>query len=389
MSNGEAALKESYTLEELERRMCPPPPDPEQIVPAFEKRNVAICIVSSDEYSPFAGIVVHSIIANASEGNNYDIVILSDNMTVANHRRLRGLAGERKNISIRIINIERLISGLNFYTWAHFTTKSYYRLLVPDLFSEYEKVVYLDSDIVVNNDIAEMFAYDLDGFYMGAAYDTHIVGVCQQKPDHEQKAYNRETLKMENPEEYFQAGVSLYNIAAIRRDYAEGYLIEQASKHNLRWLDQDLVNMLFHKKIKRLPAKWNVMVANIPGDVREYFMDEDILREYIEARLDPYIIHYVGHAIPCFTDTPDLYDIFWHYARQTPYYEVLLQLMATESVKRTAPLCLPYNTQRHPPQKVHIRFKKRFKRVIDFFLPRGTKRRLFVYKMYVRMFGWE
>ena len=382
-SKNEPEAKQVYSLEDLEREACPPPPDPGHIHPAFGSGSIAACIVSSDEYAPFAGVVACSLIANAMDDRNYDIVILSDNMTAANYRRLAAMAAGRCNVSIRIFGITRMIEGIAFYTWAHFTEKSYYRLLVPDLFKDYDKVVYLDSDVVVNRDISELFGFDLDGYYMAAAYDTHIVGVCQQEPATEQRAYNRDVLGMENPAEYYQAGVSLYNIKAIREDFEEGYLIGQAAKHQLRWLDQDLINMLFHKKIKRLPNKWNVMVANIPSDVREYFMDAALRDEYAAARLDPYIIHYVGHAIPCFTDTPDLYDQFWHYARQTPYYEVILQYMATESVKRTAPLCFPRK------KKLHVRIKEIFKRAWGFLLPKGTKRRLFVYNLYVRIFGWE
>ncbi|MCL2500904.1 MAG: glycosyltransferase family 8 protein [Defluviitaleaceae bacterium] len=375
-----------YSLNDFEMKAYPLPDTPSVMVPAFDKNNVAVCIVSSDEYAPFAGVVIHSLIMNCNPLHNYDIVILSDDMTMANHRRLSGLRNGNGNVSIRIVNIENLIKNMTFYTWAHFTAKTYYRLLVPEIFANYPKVVYLDSDTVVNCDIAKMFNTDLDGYYMAAAYDTHIVGVCHMDEQIEQRVYNRDVLEMKNPDEYFQAGVSLYNVAAIKRDFEPGYLIKQAAVHKLRWLDQDLINKLFHGKIKRLPIRWNVMVANVMHDVREFFLKPDLFKEYAEARLNPYIIHYVGRAIPCFSDTPDMFERFWFYARQTPYYEVILQLLATESVKRTAPLCFPLIPQSIVKERRSIR--KRFKKIMDFFLPRGTKRRLFAYNIFVKIRGY-
>lgn len=295
------------------------------IEPAFDKNNVAVTIVSSDEYAPFAGIVIASLITNSSEQNNYDIVVLTNDMYQRNIWKLENMANCHENVSIRILDISKLIESFSFYTWAHFTSNTYYRLLTPDVFVHYEKVIYLDSDIVVNHDIAELYATDITDYYIGCAYDTHVVSYCTRKPALEQREYNEKKLGLKKPEEYFQAGVTIFNIKKIQEDFEEGYLLTQAIKHKLRWLDQDLLNMLFQGHIKRLPIKWNVMVSNLPDNLDEYFLPDDLKREYFDARKDPYIIHYVGRAIPCYTTTPDLYEYFWKYARKTVFYEILIQ----------------------------------------------------------------
>lgn len=317
-----------YTLEEFDclmgggRKYCT------EISPAFAEKNVAIAIVSSDEYCPFAAVVIASIIANASKENNYDIVLLTNDMLQRNIWRIEAMAKDHDNVSIRVLDISKMIEGFTFYTWAHFTPNTYYRLLTPDVFSKYEKVIYLDSDIVVNHDIAELYNTDISGYYLGCALDTHVVSYCTRKPPLEQRKYNIKKLKMKDPEQYFQAGVSVFNITKIRADFGPGYLLKQGMENQLRWLDQDLVNMLFYGHIKQLPNKWNVMISNIPENLDEYHLPEKLRKEYFEARLDPYIIHYVGKAMPCCTLTPDLYEYFWKYARQTVFYEILLQQMS-------------------------------------------------------------
>lgn len=378
------------SLDKFEQEESGGQPQYEEILPAFDQNNIAICIVSSDEYAPFASIVVQSLVCNATTENNYDIVILSDDMLMRNEWRIESQAEQYSNISIRIFNISSVVEGYHFFTWAHFTNKTYYRLLTPDLFSAYDKVIYLDSDVVVNHDIAELYQVDIQGYILAAAYDTHVVSYCTRKPPLEQREYNIKILKMKDPEQYFQVGVSLFNIKEFRENYENGYLIKQGLEHKLRWLDQDLLNMLFYGKIKRLPNKWNVMVSNLPDNLDEYYLPEDLRKEYFEARKNPYIIHYVGRAIPCYTIEPDLYEYFWKYARETLFYEIIVQRMAADYVQKQMEIL------REDIKSGKIRkeeFKKKFKRwlksVADIILPRGSKRRIEVNNWLFRFKKWN
>ena len=344
-----------------------------KINPVFQENYAAIALVSSDEYAPFASVVVASIIANANEDHNYDIVVLTNDMLQRNRWRIERQAEGYKNISVRVLDISKMIENFSFYTWAHFTSNTYYRLLTPDVFSSYEKVVYLDSDIVVNQNIFEIFKIDLDGYYLAAAFDTHVVAYCTQKPPLEQRSYNIKQLGMKNPELYFQAGVSLFNIRALRQDFEEGYLIKQGVSHKLRWLDQDLLNMLFYGKILRLPNRWNVMVSNQPENLDEFHLPSELRQEYYDARLNPYIIHYVGRSMPCYTTQPDLFEYFWKYARMTEFYEILIQRMAIDYAEKLAE-SIRIQMRQELGQSIGIKQKKSFlRKVADILLPPGSK----------------
>lgn len=373
----------------------------EVIEPAFPRVDAAVCLVASNEYAPFAAVVIQSIIENAKRENNYDIVVFTDDMFIYNRERIEAQAKEIGNISIRVMDITKIIENLSFYTWAQFTPNTYYRLLAPDLFAQYPKVIYLDSDIVVNHDIADLYATELDGYYMAAAYDTHVVAYCTQTPPLEQRAYNKETLQMKHPEQYFQAGIALYNVTLLNKTFEKGYLIEEATKHQLKWLDQDLVNMLFQDKIKRLPNKWNVMIANVPYATDEYYLPADLRKEYYQARLDPYIVHYVGKAIPCFAEDPDLYEFFWFYARKTVFYELLLQKMCAKNAEYTAiphvhelyrrigelEAALSGGAGAKPSLKKRI--KALLMPIFNLFFPKGSDRRYQFKRSYFRLRGWE
>lgn len=360
------------------------------LTPAFEKNNVAVVLVSSDEYAPFASVVVTSVVANASEENNYDIVVLTNDMLLRNRWRIEKIAEGHANVSIRVLDISKMIEGFSFYTWAHFTSNTYYRLLTPDIFANYDKVLYLDSDIVVDHDVAELYHTELRGYYLAAALDTHVVSYCTMDPPLEQRQYNIEVLGMKDPELYFQAGVSLFNVKEIRKDFGEGYLIQEGLNNKLRWLDQDLLNKLFYGKIKKLSNKWNVMVSNIPTLIDEYHLPAELRTEYYNARREPYIVHYVGRSMPCLvtTFTPDLFEYFWKYARMSVFYELLLQKASVDYSEKLAESIRIQLRQELSGSNASAPKKSLFRKLVDFFLPKGTKRRVRVKNFVFKFKKW-
>lgn len=358
------------------------------IDPAFTNNTTAIAIVSSEEYAPFASVVVASIIENSSSNHYYDIVVLTNDMLQRTRKRIIKQGEEMENVSIRVLDISKMIEGFSFYTWAHFTSNTYYRLLTPDIFVKYKTVLYLDSDTVVNHDIAELLEMNLDGYYLAAAYDTHVVAYCTQQPPLEQRAYNIKELGMQEPEKYFQAGVSLFNIQAIHDNFEEGYLIKQGLANKLRWLDQDLLNKLFYGKIKRLPGHWNVMVANQPQNLDEYYLPLKLRQEYYESRETPYIIHYVGRAMPCYTQQPDLFEYFWKYARLTPFYEILIQKMAIDYSEKLAESVRIQLRRELGNETFSNKARCFFKKMVDALLPKGSRRRIYVKRICFSFQKW-
>lgn len=317
------------TLEDFEKSYNNSFFETDIVYPVFNNKK-GICLVSSDEYTKYVSVVVTSIVKNSLSGNNYDIVIVSKDMCIQNQRILKEIVENYDNISLRFFDASG-ISKLNLYTWGPFSVDTYCRLLIPDIFKYYETILYMDSDIVVNKDIYELLSTDINNYYLAATYDTHVVSYLNfkhgtQKEEYEK--YNKEVLGMEKPDEYFQMGVCLYNVKAINSNFDQNYLISEAVKEKLRWLDQDLINKLFYGKIKYIDNNWNVMVCNNYPFLDEAYLPEELKIKYYNARLNPYIIHYIGKSIPCLTMKPDLWTIFWKYARFSPYYEILLQTMA-------------------------------------------------------------
>lgn len=304
------------------------------VKPVFAQTDVAICVVSSEEYAPFAAVTITSIVANSKPEKTYDIVVFSSDMANATQKRIRSLS--RRNISIRVIDVLPFIQGLEFYTCAGISANTYYRLLAPDIFAAYDKILYIDSDTVVNRDLGDLFELELGDNFMAEARDSRALSFVTRKVPLEKEIHHfRNQLGLKDITRYYQGGVALYNLKKLRETYERGYLIKEATARQYEYMDQDLTNVLFEGKILELPMNWNVMVGDHHGRVFEAEMGraEDV-EEYAKARMEPWVVHYVTKMMPSVTEVTDLEEYFWRYARHSPFYGEILGMLAKTEMER-------------------------------------------------------
>ena len=130
-----------------------------ELLPAYQHNNIAIFCSTDDNYAAYCGVMLSSIIAHASPQNNYDIIVLEQTLSRDNRLRLSQLTYGHPNISIRFYNVSHLMKGREgLHLCAHFTIETYFRLMCTTVFSQYEKLVYLDIDTIVMHDIADLFS---------------------------------------------------------------------------------------------------------------------------------------------------------------------------------------------------------------------------------------
>lgn len=349
-----------------------------QTIPCLGKNYITICFSSSNEYVPFLSVAINSIMKNSNPDFSYEIVVLTKDISENNKGILCKFAKAYPNFEIRFMNITEIIGDTHFYTWAHFTDFTYYRLLIPELFSEYEKIVYVDCDIVVNTDIAELFSEDIEGYLLAAVPDTHVLGRLNPKHPSYEPQYYQDVLGI-GESGYFQAGVMLINIKEFISRFSKGELLEKASKVQYRWLDQDFLNVECRGFVKYLPNAWNVMIINNTKKIDEEYLMDAYYTDYIQGRCAPKIIHYVGRSMPCFIPYVDMYQYYWPYARNTPYYELILSKMVSEAERRM---------RRQQTLKQRIKAEWVMPAVNKVF-PKGSKRRRFFKRLYFRLRGWE
>lgn len=351
----------------------------ETIRPAFKKNNIAITLSANNFYVPYVSALLYSICDNISGENNYDIIVMNRDISLKSQSTLKEQIKDYPNVSLRFTNIgryEKQFQGL--FLRGHFVLETYFRLLLPEILPDYQKILYLDSDLIVQADLAEAYNTDITGYLLAACHDADTAGLYNGY-EPQKKNYMDNILKIKEPYNYFQAGVILFNLDEFRATYTTHAMLEFAASNKWELLDQDVLNYLCQGHVKYLDMAWNVMtdwrgirISDIIARAPKYLSDE-----YKRAHSAPKIIHYAGPDKPWQQPYSDYAEVFWHYARKSVYYEVLIQRLCIQEAQ----------ANRTPGMKV--RFKNAVKRpvkgVVNIFFPYYTKRRQFIKDIYKKV----
>ncbi len=306
-----------------------------ELKPAFKTKNIAVALSSDDYYVPYVATVLASIKDSSSTEYNYDILIMHKNITDQHKEKLVSIV-KSKNFSLRFVNISCFEEELkDLFCRGHFTIETWFRLLMPELMPDYQKVLYLDSDLVVKDDVAKLYNTNVESYLLAACHDADTAGLYNGFESNK-KNYMDNILKIKEPYNYFQAGVILFNLNEFRKKFTTKELLDYASSMDFELLDQDVLNSLAEGRVKFVDMSWNVMFD------WNYIRKDEIIKlgpkrlyeDYLIARENAKIIHYAGPDKPWTNPDSDFADIFWNYARKSGFYEVILNRMFNNRVRK-------------------------------------------------------
>lgn len=346
---------------------------------AFNKKQkdkiVPIVFAANNVFAPVCAVAIQSILHHASEDNLYDIVILESDISEKNKKLISALADSMEHVSIRFFNAIPLVQNYTLVANEHITVETYYRFLIQEILPDYEKVLYLDGDLVCNRDVSELFRLDIEGYLLAAAYDPDVGGQINLQ-NSDTLRYLVHELKMDDPSAYFQAGVLLLNTKEMRLTYSLERWLAFASKW-YRYSDQDVLNRYCQGRVRYMDMAWNMIIDcnnyRVPVVIHE--AKGDVYQQYHESRKHPYIIHFAGFQKPWKQRGVDFEEEFWKYARNTPYYE---QFLFSISVPPAAP------SNGLPPIGVKGALKIYMMKKANKWFPAGTKRRIIIKRIFGR-----
>ena len=295
----------------------------EYIQPFFN--NEVTCVFATDNnYALYLGVAIQSLICNASKENNYGIYILEENVDEKYKKILLKMSTD--NIKIKIVNTKDLLSNYPedmFYTHSHFSKATYYRFFITDIFSNFNKVIYLDCDLIINTDIAELYYIDIEENYVGCVnYAPFKAG--------DRINYIKD-LGLKNQNVYFNAGVMIFNIQNLKTvNFTNKCINTLKTDKKYKWLDQDVLNLVCENKIKFIDISWNIPnLCLFKGYMKENRNDKNnVFFEQLEkSAACPKIMHYNSHLKPWNNTTLINAELWWKYARYTIFYETLLYKM--------------------------------------------------------------
>ncbi|WP_409300413.1 glycosyltransferase family 8 protein [Peribacillus sp. SCS-155] len=208
--------------------------------------TIHVVAATNDDYALHLAVMLNSLLENKFSENPIQIYILDGgNLSVDSKAKLEKSL-QRFDVKPQFILVDAsLYSGclINRY----YSMEMYFRLSIPDLLDHgIQKALYLDCDLIIEEDITILWNNNIDDYVVGAVFDPNEL--------------RREQLSIPKEYGYFNSGVLLINI----NKWTENDILEKVkqfiSDHPsaLKYPDQDALNVILHDKWLRLEDKWNV-----------------------------------------------------------------------------------------------------------------------------------
>ena len=271
----------------------------------MQRQIIPIIFATNNGYAPYAGVSIESLIKNSSKDYFYDITVFHTDLNEDNKALFLSMQGE--NYSVKPLCVTRFIEKelKLMYTNFHFSKEMFYRILIPSVFENYNKAIYLDCDTVVLGDIAELYETDLEGNVIAAANDIMHTRA---------KEYVIKDLGMD-VKKYINSGVLVIDCEKFREQkIKEKFFAELAVRSSLKYPDQDLINIVCANNIKYLPRKWNYIwhYHTIKSDPTLNLPEEE-LEQYLKDAEDIGLLHFTSAVKPWNNRTLALSKHFWKY----------------------------------------------------------------------------
>lgn len=267
----------------------------------MSEKEIPIFFTIDESYVPFLGTALASMKENASPEYSYRVIILEQDVSGKSRERLRTI--EEPGFSLEFVRMGAMPREItdreeNRLRCDYFTLTIYYRLFIADMFPQYDKAVYIDSDVIVAGDISELYGIKMGDCLIGACPDDSIADVP------ELVRYTQEAVGMEAGT-YINSGVLLLNLKAMRKSGLGRHFLSLLDQYHFDCVapDQDYLNAMCKGKIHYLDKRWDAMPVRGKGTLE-----------------DPRIIHFNLFEKPwCYSEV-GYEEYFWHYARQSVFY---------------------------------------------------------------------
>ncbi|MBR6690602.1 MAG: glycosyltransferase family 8 protein [Bacilli bacterium] len=267
----------------------------------MNKRIIPIFFTIDNNFAPFLSVAIKSLLDNASTEYFYNIHVVHKGISDENKEKILTLQSENSKIIFNEMNksLECITDKMSNRLRAdYFTLTIFFRIFIPEMFKEYDKALYLDSDICVNGDVSELYNIDLEN---------NLLGGCVEKSSFETPQianYFTNGVGVDY-HDYINSGILILNMKELRNVKIDEKFLYLFNKYQFENCDPDqaYINAMCKGKIKYLDGTWN----KSPVD-----------NEIVE---NPKIVHYSLFLKPWHYDNVRYEKYFWDYASKTPFYD--------------------------------------------------------------------
>ena len=278
------------------------------------RKSIPIFYACDNNFFKYTVVSLASMIANADKRRKYDVHILHTDITEENQAIAKRL--ETKQFSVTFDDVTEYLHSIKdkMPIRDYYSKTTYYRLFIANMFPDFKKAIYIDSDTIVQGNIAELYDHDISDYAVGACHEQAMV------QENVYGTYVEKCIGIDR-NSFFNAGVLLINCEYFRENKVLEQFMELLGFYNFRVTqDEDYLNVICRDKVLFLHQKWNTEVFG------------DIFVPLEEAC----VIHYIMVAKPWHFRDCHWGDIFWKYAEQTEVYDSLREILDTYTDEQRA-----------------------------------------------------
>ena len=269
----------------------------------MNRKIVPIFYACDDVFVKYTVVSLSSIIKNASKDYDYKVYVLYTSIGQEMKDALLALSCE--NFEITFTDVSDYLKSISkdLPVRHYYSKTTYYRFFISEMFKEYDKAIYIDSDTIVQGDISKLYETDIGDEYLGACHEQAMM----QVDDYGKYCEQVVGVSRHN---FFNAGIMLINTEMFRERKVLNLFLHYLGEYDfVVTQDEDYLNLICKDHVHWLDQKWNTELT----DGLEYDYDYR----------DAYILHYIMVNKPWHYHECRGADIFWEYASKTSVYGLL------------------------------------------------------------------
>lgn len=269
---------------------------------AFERDSMTLelACATDDGYAPHCAAMLRSALDH-TDAEGVRVHLLHGPLAAGNISRLEGMIRDA-GAQFRDVPVPpAMLAGLPD---GKFHIACWYRVLLPELCPDLQRVLYLDADMIVLDDLRQLWNTDLKGRPFAAVVNP----LYPFNPDRPR------ALGLGGPRDYLNSGVLLMDLAALRASGAVKQLKSYGESHPENpYPEQDALSVVFQDRWLSLPPRWNAQTTlfDLPAAALPFTESESA-----EARKSPAVVHFIGPLKP------------WHYLCRHPFRHAYRRLRA-------------------------------------------------------------
>ncbi|WP_407377530.1 glycosyltransferase [Methanobrevibacter sp.] len=296
----------------------------------LNKDVINIVFITDEHYLMPTTVTITSLKINRDKFSNYSIFVITTDLSEESKQKLLSLSEEGFEIILREETLPDSLLKMK-QVRGRVRPAAMMKFYLPEIFQHLPKILYLDSDIIIQKDLKPLFDIDISDCYAAVVDDIMSVNG---------KEYHLKWLNFrENA--YFNSGVMLLNLDRMRKDNIPFQLFDYRRYGLNRFTDQDAFNVIFKGDVKYISPYYNLLTCFFEWESVDFLRDfyhEDFPYDPEERYRKATILHFGDTQKPWKYDIGYLSELYKSYYIKSPYASQPLHLEKWEGQRNNAVL---------------------------------------------------